>query len=96
MWAPLALNLEYVAAGIEDLCEVRIINQEFDGTPIERHIADFRPDLFGVTMSATDHDSGLELCARAKRAGCTTIVGGYHPTAIPCELMGRPEVDIVS
>lgn len=94
MWAPLAVNLEYVASAIGDLCEVRIVNQEFDRSPIERHIADFRPDLFGVTMSATDHYSGLELCARAKGAGCTTVVGGYHPTAIPCELLAHPEVDI--
>jgi len=95
MWAPLAVNLEYVAAAIEDVCEVRIVNQEFDNTPIEEHLRDFRPDLFGVTMSATDHDSGLELCARAKKAGCTTIVGGYHPTAIPDELGAMPQVDIV-
>jgi len=95
MWAPLAVNLEYVAAAIEDICEVRIVNQEFAQTPIEEHIRDFRPDLFGVTMSATDHNSGLELCRTAKRAGCTTIVGGYHPTAIPDEMMARPEVDIV-
>jgi radical SAM superfamily enzyme YgiQ (UPF0313 family) len=95
MWAPLALNLEYVAAAVEDVCDVRIVNQEFDKTPIEKHLADFRPDLFGVTMSATDHISGLELCTRAKKAGCTTIVGGYHPTAIPDEMMGMPEVDIV-
>jgi len=95
MWAPLAVNLEYVAAAIEDICEVRIVNQEFDKTPIEECIRDFRPDLFGVTMSATDHISGLELCAKAKKEGCTTIVGGYHPTAIPDELMAMPQVDIV-
>jgi radical SAM superfamily enzyme YgiQ (UPF0313 family) len=95
MWAPLAINLEYVAAAIEDLCDVRVVNQEFDDTPIEAHLRDFRPDMFGVTMSATDHSSGLELCHIAKKAGCTTIVGGYHPTAIPDELLGQPDIDMV-
>jgi radical SAM superfamily enzyme YgiQ (UPF0313 family) len=95
MWAPLAINLEYVAAAIEDICDVRVVNQEFDDTPIEAHLRDFGPELFGVTMSATDHSSGLELCHIAKKAGCTTIVGGYHPTAIPDEMLGQPDIDIV-
>jgi len=96
MWAPLAINLEYVAAAIEDLCDVCIVNQEFDQSPIEKHLADFRPDLFGVTMSATDHSSGSSLCKTAKKAGCDTIVGGYHPTAIPEEMLAQPFVDMVS
>ena len=95
MWAPLAINLEYVAAAIEDISDVRIVNQEFDSTPIGEHLRDFVPDLFGVTMSATDHVSGLELCGAAKKAGCTTILGGYHPTAIPDEMLGQPQIDIV-
>lgn len=95
MWAPLAINLEYIAAAIEDICEVSIVNQEFDQAPIEKHLKDFRPDIFGVTMSATDHDSGYGLCRTAKDAGCTTIVGGYHPTAIPDEMLAQPQVDIV-
>ena len=95
MWAPLAINLEYVAAAIEDISDVRIVNQEFDDTPIETHLRDFSPDIFGVTMSATDHSSGLELCKAAKKSGCTTILGGYHPTAIPDEMLGEPYIDMV-
>ena len=84
MWAPLAINLEYIAAYIEkDVDEIMIVNREFDQTPIEKYIKDFSPDLFGVTMSATEHNSGLKLCKTAKKFGITTAVGGYHPTAIP-------------
>jgi radical SAM superfamily enzyme YgiQ (UPF0313 family) len=98
LFAPVALNLEYIAGSILDVVdEVRIVNQEFDGEPIERHIADFSPDLFGVTMSATEHYSGLDLCKRAKRAqpGLKTIVGGFHPNAME-ERMLSEDVDMVA
>ena len=96
MWAPLAINLEYIAANIEnDVDEIMIVNQEFDDSNITRHIKNFNPDLFGVTMSATDHESGLALCKTAKKFGITTAVGGYHPTAIPVEMLKFPQVDLV-
>jgi radical SAM superfamily enzyme YgiQ (UPF0313 family) len=93
-----AINLEYIAANILDVVDdVRIVNQEFDDSPIERHIRDFGPDLFGVTMSATEHYSGLELCRTAKRTapGIRTIVGGFHPNAME-ERMLSDDVDMVA
>jgi radical SAM superfamily enzyme YgiQ (UPF0313 family) len=96
MWAPLAINLEYIAAYIEnDVDEIKIINQEFDDSNITQHIKKFNPDFFGVTMSATDHREGLALCKTAKRFGITTAVGGYHPTAIPDTMLNYPQVDLV-
>ena len=98
LFAPVALNLEYIAANILDVVEeVRIVNQEFDGSPIERHLRDFRPDIFGVTMSATEHYSGLDLCRRAKKEapGIKTIVGGFHPNAMEERLLSD-DVDMVA
>lgn len=98
MWAPLAINLEYIAASIIDVVEdICIVNQEFDTTPIETYLKEFEPDFFGVTMSATDHISGLELCKTAKKHSkkISTAVGGYHPTAIPNELLLHNQIDIV-
>jgi len=98
LFAPVALNLEYIAASILDSVEeVRIVNQEFDRRPIEEHLAGFSPDLFGVTMSATEHYSGLDLCKRAKRLmpGLRTIVGGFHPNAME-ERMLSEDVDMVA
>jgi radical SAM superfamily enzyme YgiQ (UPF0313 family) len=96
MWAPLAINLEYIAANIEkDVDEIVIVNQEFDDSDITKYIKKFNPDLFGVTMSATEHNSGLELCKTAKKFGITTAVGGYHPTAIPDKIMKYSQVDLV-
>jgi radical SAM superfamily enzyme YgiQ (UPF0313 family) len=96
MWSPLAINLEYIAAYIEsDVNEIMIVNQEFDDTPITHHLKKFKPDFFGVTMSATDHISGLDLCKTAKKYGITTSVGGYHPTAIPDDMLKYSQVDMV-
>ncbi len=88
--------MEYIAAYIEkDVDEIMIVNQEFDDSKITRHIREFNPDFFGVTMSSTDHLSGLALCQAAKKLGITTAVGGYHPTAIPDEMLRYPQIDIV-
>jgi magnesium-protoporphyrin IX monomethyl ester (oxidative) cyclase len=46
-------------------------------------------------MSATDHNEGLRLAKIAKDRGITTVLGGYHPTAIPDELLSHPHVDII-
>ncbi len=99
MWSPLAINLEYIASSIIDVVsEVKIVNLEFVDEPIEKFLNEFKPDIFGVTMSATDHSSGLELCNRAKKYDSTlmTIVGGYHPTAIPDVLLGDANIDMVA
>ena len=98
LFAPVALNLEYIAASILDVVEdVSIVNYEFDRRPIEEHIAEFRPDLFGVTMSATEHYTGLDYIKRAKKAqpGVRTIVGGFHPNAME-ERMLSEDVDMVA
>ena len=86
MFAPVAINLEYIAANILDVVdEVEIINYEFDEVPIEDYLKEHNPDLFGVTMSATEHTAGLDFCKRAKKydKDIKTIVGGFHPTAVP-------------
>jgi magnesium-protoporphyrin IX monomethyl ester (oxidative) cyclase len=46
-------------------------------------------------QSATDHNEGLRLAKIAKDSGITTALGGYHPTAIPDELLSHPQVDII-
>ncbi len=96
MWAPLAINLEYIAAYIEkDVEAISIVNQEFHDTDIEEALDEFKPDFVGVTMSATEHESGLKACRAAKKRGITTAVGGFNPTALPDYYLEFPEVDMV-
>ncbi|MBU7014826.1 MAG: radical SAM protein [Theionarchaea archaeon] len=90
------IGLEYLASSIEKEVEnVWIVDMEFEKYSFEYLLGLFQPDLVGVTMSATDHDEGLRLARIAKERSITTVVGGYHPTAISDELLSLPQIDIV-
>ena len=90
------IGLEYIAATIGDVVDdVNIIDMEFEQASLQHFLNSFRPDLVGITMSATDHKEGLRIAKIAKEKGCTTVLGGYHPTAIPDELLSHPQVDLI-
>jgi len=90
------IGLEYIAASIENVVDsVHIIDMEFEKHPFQRFLNVLHPDLVGITMSATDHNEGLRLAKIAKDNGITTVFGGYHPTAVPDELLSHPQIDIV-
>ncbi len=90
------IGLEYIAAAIDEVVDnVNIIDMELEHAPLQYFLDSFRPDLVGITMSATDHDEGLRIANIAKENGCTTVLGGYHPTAIPDELLSHQQVDLI-
>ena len=95
--ALIPIGIEYLAASIEDLVdEVNIV----DMLQESRHsftyfLKSFNPDLVGISMSATEHKSGLRAALTAKKMGITTVLGGYHPTGIPDELLTHKQVDMV-
>ena len=93
-------GFEYIAAYIEnDVDEVNIIDLEMEPKPIQRtiekYLDELRPDLVGISMSATEHSEGLEIARLAKNHDIMTVLGGYHPTAIPDELLSHSQVDFV-
>jgi radical SAM superfamily enzyme YgiQ (UPF0313 family) len=92
--------LEYIAATVEDIVEnVTILDLEMEHMPFEEAVKEsltaLDPDLVGITMSATEHSEGLEIARLVKSQGALTVLGGYHPTAIPDELLSQPQVDLV-
>lgn len=90
------IGLEYIAASIENIVdEVTIIDMELEQSSFHTFLDDLNPDLVAITMSATDHEEGLRIAKIAKEKGCTTVLGGYHPTAIPDELLSHPQVDLI-
>ena len=95
--ALIPIGVEYLAASIEDLVdEVNIV----DMLQESRHsftyfLKSFNPDLVGISMSATEHESGLSIASIAKKRGIATVLGGYHPTAVPDELLSHKQVDMV-
>lgn len=95
--ALIPIGLEYVAASIEDIVdEVNILDMLYEKRHSFPYFLDlFRPDLVGISMSATEHKSGLGIASIAKKRGIVTVLGGYHPTAIPDELLSHKQVDMV-
>jgi len=90
------IGLEYIAASLEDsVDEVNIIDMELEQSSFHSFLDALNPDLVAITMSATDHDEGLRIAKIAKENGCATVLGGYHPTAIPDELLSHPQVDLI-
>jgi radical SAM superfamily enzyme YgiQ (UPF0313 family) len=93
-------GLEYMAAMIDDCVDkVTILDLEMEKKPFEEALNEnliyLAPDLVGISMSATEHTEGLRIAQLAKDQGAATLLGGYHPTAIPDELLSHPQVDMV-
>lgn len=90
------LGLEYIAAYIEETVEqVNIVDLELDRRTFQQCLDTYHPDLVGISLSATEHNQTLKLAKTAKKNGAVTVVGGYHPTAIPDTLLSHPQIDIV-
>ena len=90
------IGLEYIASSIEKEVEtVHIIDMELEKQSFPDILDEIKPDLIGLTMSATEHNEGLRLAEIAKEREITTVLGGYHPTAIPEELLSHPQIDMI-
>ena len=90
------IGLEYIAASLEeDVDEVHIVDMGHENHQFQYFLDTLNPELIGITMSATEHKEGLRLAEIAKKHGVATVLGGYHPTAIPEELLLQSYVDII-
>ena len=93
-------GLEYIAAYIEKhVDEVNIIDLEMETKSVQgamkHYLDELKPDLIGISMSSTEHTEGLEIAEMAHKRGIATVLGGYHPSAIPDELLLHPQVDFI-
>jgi radical SAM superfamily enzyme YgiQ (UPF0313 family) len=92
MFEPLAL--EYLAAGIADDHDVRILDLRID-PDLDRVLATFRPDVVGITGYTVHVNPIKALCRRLKawRSDVLTVVGGHHATVWPHDF-ASPFVDL--
>jgi len=95
--ALIPLGLESIAASITDIVnEINILDMLTEKHHSFPYFIDlFHPDLVGISMSATEHKSGLSIASIAKKRGIATVLGGYHPTAVPDILLSHKQVDMV-
>ena len=93
------LALEYIAAYVEDLGEVKILDSKaanLNFYQVKKKIEKFKPDLVGLTVPVTSAIGNvLEYAKIAKLYGATTVIGGWHPTLAVEQTLSSPWVDIL-
>ncbi|HZE88504.1 MAG TPA: radical SAM protein [Verrucomicrobiae bacterium] len=63
---------------------------------ITRRVAEFKPDLVGVSnLFSSSAEDSIRVCTAIKAAGrdIVTMIGGPHPSAIPEHPLASPDVD---
>ncbi len=93
------LGLEYIAAYIKDIADVRIIDgllETVNLKAIAKAIEQFQPDYVGISWNFSSQiDIARRIANIAKTHGCRTVVGGWHPTLVPSETLEFHSIDIV-
>lgn len=96
----LHLGLAYVAAAVEDLADVAVLDADamgLDAAAFAARIRDLRPDVVGFTVTTPTFRRAVELAriVRTQAPAAWVVCGGYHPTLMPEEVLGEPSVDVV-
>ena len=93
------LAFEYIAAYVEDLVEIEILDSKAANlslSQVEKRIRKYEPDLVGLTVPVTSAiDTVLRHAKIAKLYGATTVIGGWHPTLAIDQTLSSPWIDIL-
>ena len=94
-----ALGLEYIAANILDLVQVKIINakvRKLNLKQIMKEINEFNPDVVGISCCYTIGISfALKIAMESKKSGYSTVLGGWHPSFVHSEILKYLFVDVI-
>ncbi len=94
-----ALGLEYIAAKILDLVNVKIIDAKVRNLNLQeimQEINDFKPDIVGISCCFTiGVNFALEIAKESKKRGYLIVLGGWHPSFDHIEIIKHPFVDII-
>ncbi|MCP4898118.1 MAG: B12-binding domain-containing radical SAM protein [bacterium] len=61
----------------------------------ERFMSRRRPELVGISCFTCGAKSALEYARIAKQYNAVVLTGGYHPSALPEEMLESPHIDVV-
>ncbi len=61
----------------------------------ERYLRTHRADIIGISSMTGAYSNALEYAKIAKKDNLYVVLGGYHPTALPDEVLKSPYVDAV-
>lgn len=90
------LGLELIGAGVSRDHDVRLVDMEACPEDLAETLAEFEPDLVGVTSEIVHVETALAALVEVRRAAprCLTVVGGHHPTLCP-EDFDHQVVDLI-
>ena len=88
------LALEYLAAGLDQDADVRILDQRLDGD-LHSALEAFAPDVVGITAYTVHVNTVRRLFDSVKRwnPNVLTVVGGHHATVAPRDFRS-PSIDL--
>jgi anaerobic magnesium-protoporphyrin IX monomethyl ester cyclase len=93
-----SLGIAYLAAVSERRGDqVRVLDMQADDIPLERVVAEFPPDVVGITATTIQIESAWRFARELKRlTNAYIVLGGSHPTVLAAESAQRPEIDAVA
>lgn len=83
---------------IETKIKTNVIRVGLPFSDIKRRIADFNPDVVGVScLFSVQHKEAIEICKITKEINknIITVLGGAHPSCVPEESLKDKNVDFV-
>ena len=89
------MALEYVDSGVAHHHDVRILDMRIENS-LEETLADFEPDVVGVTAYTVHVKPVRRLCQQVKawNPEVLTVVGGHHATVASGDFVS-PDIDLV-
>ncbi len=89
------LSLEYLASGIKDSHDVKIVDMRFD-KDLEKELNEYEPDVVGITAYTVHVNTVKNLFSRIKTIDpdIFTVVGGHHATVAPHDFF-TPDIDLI-
>ena len=89
------LSLEYLASGIKEQHEVKILDMRFDKN-LDEILEKFNPDVAGITSYTVNVNTVKTLFEKIKLLNqkIFTVVGGHHATVVP-EDFATPFIDLI-
>ncbi|MHA1310601.1 MAG: B12-binding domain-containing radical SAM protein [Candidatus Helarchaeota archaeon] len=93
------LGLEYLAANIGDLAEIKIFDNrfpEYNLKNLKKEFENFHPDIVGISVNFSNQIYHANAIAKiAKDFGAKVLMGGWHATAVPEDTLSFPWTDLV-
>lgn len=98
-WHFVPYNLCLLAAMVDDLCAVEVLDAYIDELTLEQFqavVAEKRPDVVGITVMMDQFAEAGHQAADAAKRGCPetkVVMGGVHVTVDPDEVMRDEQID---